>query len=81
MNSCANSSRTGSREREAIGDLGWEVRAAQHYVAAVRSRLLTLTLVAAVAIAACGSDDDTTSPTTEAAPSTTAGVETTDAPV
>jgi predicted dienelactone hydrolase len=50
----------------------------------VRSRLLALALVSAVAIAACGSDDDTatTTPSTEAATATTeAVVETTEAPV
>ena len=52
-----------------------------HYVAAVRSRLLALTLVAAVAIAACGSDDTTSAPATDATPETTeAAVETTEAP-
>ncbi len=60
---------------------GWAHRAQPHYVAAVRSRLLALTIVSAVAIAACGSDDDTTSPTTQAASETTeAAVETTEAP-
>ena len=53
----------------------------QHYVAAVRSRLLTLTLAAAVAITACGSDNDAASPATDAAPETTeAVVDTTEAP-
>ena len=48
----------------------------------MRSRLLALTIVAAVAIAACGSDDDTaTTPSTEASPETTeAAPETTEAP-
>ena len=65
------------------GSHGWVVRAASHYVAAVRSRLIALTVTAAVAIAACGSDDDTasTAPTTETATETTeAVVETTEAP-
>lgn len=51
-----------------------------HYVAAVRSRLLTLTIVSAAAIAACGSDD-TATPATDAASETIAAVvETTEAP-
>ena len=60
---------------------GWADGVPPHHVAAVRSRLLTLTIVAAVAIAACSSDDDTATPTTEAAPETTeAVVATTTAP-
>ena len=61
----------------------WAARSSPHYVAAVRSRLIALTIVAAVTIAACGSDDDTaeTAPTTEAATETTdVAAETTDAP-
>jgi len=42
----------------------------------VRSRLLALAVVSAVAIAACGGDDDTATPTTDAA--TDAATETTD---
>ena len=62
------------------------VRAIPHYVAAVRSRLLALTIAAAVAIAACGSDDDAattaTGTTVETAPQITdAVVDTTEAPV
>lgn len=47
----------------------------------MRSRLIALTLVTAVAVAACGSDDDTAAPTTEPTPATTAPTpETTEAP-
>ena len=62
---------------------GWRDRRCTHYVAAVRSRLTALTIAAAVAIAACGSDDDTatTASTTEAATETTETVvATTEAP-
>lgn len=54
-----------------------------HYVAAVRSRLLALTIVSAVVIAACGGGDDTSAPATDATPETTeaAAVETSEAPV
>jgi predicted dienelactone hydrolase len=63
------------------GAAGWADPSGAHYVAAVRSRLLALTIVASVAIAACGSDDDTSAPTTEAAAEATeATVETTEAP-
>ncbi len=59
----------------------WAVRSADNYVAAVRSRLIALTLVTAVAIAACGSDDDAAAPTTEPTPETTeATPETSEAP-
>ncbi len=57
---------------------GWALRTQPHYVAAVRSSLLALTLVSALGIAACGSDDNATtdadpaSPTTEVASATTA---------
>ena len=52
-----------------------------NYVAAVRPRLIALTIVSAVVIAACGSDDATTTPSTEAMTETTdAVVETTAAP-
>jgi predicted dienelactone hydrolase len=47
----------------------------------VRSRLLALTIVSAVAIAACGSDGDTSTPATDARPETTEAVtDTTEAP-
>lgn len=47
----------------------------------MRSRLIALTLVTAVAVAACGSDDDTAAPTTEPTPATTAPTpEATEAP-
>jgi predicted dienelactone hydrolase len=60
----------------------WANRPLPHYVAAVRSRLIALTIVSAVVIAACGSDDTaTTTPSTEAATGTTdTVVETTEAP-
>ena len=53
-----------------------------HYVAAVRSRLLALTVVSAVAITACSGGGNTSAPATDATPETTeaAAVETTEAP-
>ena len=52
------------------------------YVAAVRSRLLALTVVSAVAITACSGGGNTSAPATDATPETTeaAAVETTEAP-
>ena len=52
-----------------------------HYVAAVRSRLLALTVVSAVAITACSGGGNTSAPATDATPETTeaAAVETTEA--
>ena len=49
----------------------------------MRSRLLALTIVSAVVIAACGGGDDTSAPATDATPETTeaAAVETSEAPV
>jgi predicted dienelactone hydrolase len=60
--------------------LGWAVRVGSHYLAAVRSRLLALTIVSAVALAACGSDDTATPATDAVAEDTAAVVETTEAP-
>ena len=59
----------------------WADWSCPHYVAAVRSRLIAITIVAAAAVAGCGSDDDTATPTTGATTATTeAAVETTEAP-
>ena len=60
---------------------GWALRTQSHYVAAVRSSLLALTLVSALGIAACGSDDNATTDTDTASPTTEVASATTEAPV
>ena len=63
-----------------LAEDGWALRAQSHYVAAVRSPLLALTLVSALAIAACGSDDAATTGTDPASPTTEIASATTEAP-
>ena len=60
---------------------GWALRTHPHYVAAVRQRLLALTLVSALGIAACGSDDNATTDTDNASPTTEVASATTEASV
>jgi predicted dienelactone hydrolase len=55
-----------------VHENGWAAAHPPHYVAAVHSRLLALTIVSVVAIAACSSDDDAAS--TGAPPETTEAV-------